>query len=205
LAREHITGQFNIGWDEFSEILATTKPGNNGKILLPYYSPEITPHVTNGGAIRYGLDTSDLRGKVRGVIEAQMASMANHSRWMGVKTSTIYATGGASANREILQVMADMNNVSVYQFQVGNSAALGAALRAAHGHLKGTKGELTWDQVIKGFAEPDKKSVIKPNKEAVKIYKRFRSLYQACEAHALSDGEDPTPALKEFSRELRGL
>ncbi|MDP7248293.1 MAG: FGGY family carbohydrate kinase [Planctomycetota bacterium] len=205
LAREHITGQFNIGWDEFSEILATTKPGNNGKVLLPYYSPEITPHVTNGGAIRYGLDTSDLRGKVRGVIEAQMASMANHSRWMGVKTSTIYATGGASANREILQVMADMNNVSVYQFQVGNSAALGAALRAAHGHLKGTKGELTWDQVIKGFAEPDKKSVIKPNKEAVKIYKRFRSLYQACEAHALSDGEDPTPALKEFSRELRGL
>ena len=204
LAREHIKGQFNIEWDEFSEILASSKPGNNGKILLPYYSPEITPHVTNAKPIRYGLDTSDLRGKVRGVIEAQMASMAIHSKWMGVRTSAIYATGGASANREILQVMADMNNVSVYQSQLGNTAALGAALRAAHGHLKGTKGELPWDEVIKGFAEPVKKSIVKPDKEAVKIYRRFRQLYQACEEHTLNGGEDPSPALKEFSRELRG-
>lgn len=204
LAREHIKEQFNIGWDEFSEILATTRPGNHGKIILPYFSPEITPHVSKAEAIRYGLDTSDLRGKVRGVIEAQMASIANHSKWMGVRTRTIYATGGASANREILQVMADMNNASVYQFKAGNTAALGAALRAAHGHLKGTKAELSWDAVIKGFAEPVKKSIIKPDKETVKTYKRFRKLYQACEDHALRGGEDPSPALKEFSRELRG-
>ena len=41
---------------------------------------------------------------------------------------TIHATGGAAANRDILQVMADVFGAVVYQLQVGNSAALGAAL-----------------------------------------------------------------------------
>ena len=50
---------------------------------------------------------------------------------MRVEVDTIHATGGASANREILQVMADVFDADVYQFEVGNSACLGAALRAA--------------------------------------------------------------------------
>ena len=45
---------------------------------------------------------------------------------------TIYATGGAAANRDILQVMADVFDADVYQLEIGNSAALGAALRAFH-------------------------------------------------------------------------
>ena len=61
-----------------------------------------------------------------------MMSLALHSRWMGVKISTIYATGGASANRDVLQVMADVFDAEVLQLETGNSAALGAALRAFH-------------------------------------------------------------------------
>ena len=57
-------------------------------------------------------------------------ALALHSRWMGVKVTTIHATGGAAANRDILQVMADVFGADVYQFEVGNSACLGAALRA---------------------------------------------------------------------------
>jgi len=44
--------------------------------------------------------------------------MAIHSAWMGVKTKRIYATGGASQNRAILQVLADVNGAAVYQFEV---------------------------------------------------------------------------------------
>ena len=57
-------------------------------------------------------------------------AMALHSRWMGVDIKTIYATGGASANRAILQVMADVFGADVYQFEAGNAACVGAALRA---------------------------------------------------------------------------
>ena len=81
---------------------------------------------------RYGLEERDGPGHVRGVIEAQMMAIARHSRWMGVDVDTIYATGGAAANVQILQVMADVFNAQVYQLEIGNSAALGAALRAHH-------------------------------------------------------------------------
>ena len=61
-----------------------------------------------------------------------MMTMAIHSRWMGVKPESIYATGGAACNKEILHIMAQVFDAAVYQFEVGNSAALGAALRAYH-------------------------------------------------------------------------
>ena len=54
---------------------------------------------------------------------------------MKVAPKRIYATGGASTNTAILQVMADVMNCPVLRIEVAKSAALGAALRAAHGWL----------------------------------------------------------------------
>jgi sugar (pentulose or hexulose) kinase len=48
------------------------------------------------------------------------------------RVDTIHAAGGAAINREILQVMADVFGTRVFQMPVGNSAALGTALRAAY-------------------------------------------------------------------------
>jgi len=203
LAREEVKDAFGLSWEAFSKALKKTKPGNGGKVMLPYFSPEITPNVAEPGVQRYGLRDNDVKGNVRAVVEAQMASMALHSEWMGVKTSTIYATGGASANREILQVMADVQNADVYQFEVGNSAGLGAALRAAHADLKASKKEAPWEDIVKGFAEPVKASRVKPNKAAAKVYREFLKLYAACESHALAGGPDPKDAIKAFKSKLR--
>jgi len=104
--------------------------------MLPWFEPEITPPVSRPGVRRFDLDEHDSSGNVRALVEAQMMSMAIHSRWMGVEVKTIHATGGASANRAILQVMADVFGADVYQFDVGNSACLGAALRAFHAHRR---------------------------------------------------------------------
>ena len=54
-----------------------------------------------------------------------MMALANHSAWMGVTPRTIYATGGASANPDILQVMADVFDADVLRFDATDSAALG--------------------------------------------------------------------------------
>ena len=104
-------------------------------ILLPWFEPEITPAVPIAGVHRYGLGDAGPDADVRALVDAQMMAMALHSRWMGVEIDTIHATGGAAANRSILQTMADVFGATVYQLEVGNSAALGAALRAAHADL----------------------------------------------------------------------
>ena len=181
LAREKICEAYGLGWDGFSEALLSTLPGNEGKIMLPYFEPEIVPNVLDPGVRRFDLAEDDVEGNCRAVVEAQMLSMRLHSRWMDVRPSAIYATGGASANREILQVMADVQGCPVHRFEVTNSAALGAALRAAHGYLDDTGEAVSWEEVVAGLAEPVPGSVIEPAPGTAEVYKEMVEKYAACE------------------------
>ncbi len=61
----------------------------------------------------------------------------------------------ASVNPAILQVMADVLNCPVLRIEVAKSAALGAALRAAHGFLKHSGEQAVWPAIVKGFSDPD--------------------------------------------------
>jgi xylulokinase len=104
---------------------------------------------------------------------------------MGVEVDTIHATGGAATNREILQVMADVFDADVYQFEVANSASLGAALRAAQADAAVRGPAVTWDEVVRELAEPVTSSRIAPVPEHVAAYREFARAYAACEAEAL--------------------
>jgi len=204
LAREKVRDSFQMGWPEFSRALQSTPPGNRGRVMLPWFDPEITPNVLDPGVRRYGLPADDGPANIRAVVEAQMAAMAIHSRWMGVRTETVYATGGAAANREILRILADIHDAEVFQFQVGNSAALGAALRAYHAHGKAEGNEIPWEEVVAGFAEPVRESRITPDPARRALYRDFLELYQACENHALRGGEDPTALGEKFHQKHGG-
>lgn len=52
------------------------------------------------------------------------------------ETTRILATGGASANKSILQVMADVFNAPVYIQKTTEAALLGAAFRAKYAHFR---------------------------------------------------------------------
>ena len=186
LARERVRDTFKMTWQEFSRTLESTPPGNAGRIFLPWYEPEITPPVATPGVRRYGLAEDDAAGHVRGVIEAQQMAIARHSRWMGVEVDTIYATGGAAANVQILQVMADVFGADVYQLEVGNSAALGAALRAWHGDRAAAGAPVSWDEVIRGIVEPIAASRLRPRPDVQAVYKELMQIHAGCEAQALS-------------------
>ncbi len=45
LARERVRDAFGMTWREFSAALDATPAGNDGRILLPWFAPEITPAV----------------------------------------------------------------------------------------------------------------------------------------------------------------
>jgi xylulokinase len=114
-----------------------------------------------------------------------MMALALHSRWMGVKIKTIYATGGASANRDVLQVMADVFNAEVLQLQTGNSAALGAALRAFHADKQADAAPVSWDEVVSGFVVPQVDTRLRPKASNVATYARLIDLYAERERAAL--------------------
>ncbi len=197
LARERVAREHGLDWAAFSAALRSTRAGNGGAIMLPWFEAEITPAVLEPGVRRYGLDPRDGAAGARAVVEAQMMALANHSAWMGVEVKAIRATGGAAANPEILQVMADVFGAGVSRLKVGNSACLGAALRAWHADELAEGRRLTWSDVVEGFVEPERPAFT-PVPAHVALYAELRQVYAACEAHALGAGPDPAPRLAAF-------
>ena len=94
----------------------------------------------------------------------------------------------------VVQVMADVFGAAVYQFEVSNSASLGAALRAAEADAAARGQATAWEDVVRGLAEPVAASRIRPDPAHTATYRELRQTYAACEAHAL--GRGPTPALQ---------
>jgi xylulokinase len=112
-------------------------------------------------------------------------SMRLHSEWMGVSPEQIYATGGASNDLALLQVMADVMNCRVLRIEISKSAALGAALMAAHGWLDAAGEKPRWEKLTAGFSRPVPNSEIRPDKKAARIYDKLLEKYAACEGEAL--------------------
>ena len=151
--------------------------------MLPWFESEITPHVSAGGVRRFDLDEHDAPANVRAVVEGQMMAMANHSAAMthhGV--DRIVATGGASTNRAILQVMADVFGADVYPLRIGNTASLGAALRAYHADRLADGDALEWDAVVATFTESKHGDRLEPRPANAALYRQLRSRYADLES-----------------------
>lgn len=186
LAREKVRELYKIAdWKKFGELVASVPPGNNGGVMLPWFEAEIVPRVNKPGVRRFDLDEKNAAANCRAIFEAQALSMKLHSQWMGVEPEQIFATGGASNDRALLQIIANVMNCRVLRIEVSKSAALGAALQAAHGFLIASGKKTAWDKVVAGFTKPVPGSEIKPDKKAAKVYEELLDKYAGCEADAL--------------------
>ena len=194
LARERIRDRFGMDWAGFSAALRSTPPGNHGRLMFPWFDPEITPDVPVPGVHRVDLDADDAVGNVRAVVEAQMMAMANHSHWMGADVKVIHATGGAAANRDVLQIMANVFDSDVYQFKVGNSACLGAALRAWHADAAASGEPVSWEAVVGDLAAPLVESRVAPDPAATRAYAALRQRYATLESQILGSAVYNRPA-----------
>jgi xylulokinase len=185
LARERVRDMYHLDWRGFNQELASTPPGNHGAIMLPWFEAEIVPRVNRPGIHRFDLDPKDAAANCRAVVEAQMMSMRLHSRWMKVRPKQIFATGGASTNTAILQIMADVFGCPVVRIEVDKSAALGAALRAAHGWLTHSGKKPRWQDVVAGFTDPLPNSKVRPSRTSARVYGRLMEKYANHERDAL--------------------
>ena len=173
LAREAIRDSYHLGWKEFTQALKETPPGNNGGLILPYFSQEITPKVSNPCVIRDKLNESDAKANIRAVVEAQAMASKIHSKWMDVDIHSLYVTGGASINEEILRIYADVHNSPVHRFETTNSACLGAALRAMQGDIG-----CDWKTTVTPYTQHKENSTIQPKANASEIYGELLKKYE---------------------------
>ncbi|XP_022341820.2 xylulose kinase-like [Crassostrea virginica] len=186
LTRERIKDESAEGsWEKFSECLQKTPMGNYGNIGIYFDVMEIQPLVQ--GFFRF--DKSDQKVssfppevEVRAVIEGQMMArkMYMELRGMHIGPDTrILATGGASLNKAILQVISDVFGAPVYVSDIPNSAALGSCYRAKHG-LDGCE----FSDVVKNHPQPE--CVAMPTEGADQVYKDLGVRYKKLESSLTS-------------------
>ena len=202
LARDAVRARFGLDWKAFSRILLTTPPGNGGRLLLPYFTSEITPVVLHPGVRRFGgLEPDDMAGNVRAVAEAQIMSMVLHSDWAGPKPIRILVTAGGSENQGLLTLIAQVFGADVRAFEVHDSSALGAALRAA-GSWLGVHGEpADLSRLHRDLTGTHSTPWIRAAREETAVYQGDNGLlevYAACERRHLGQVSDLEQRYKRF-------
>ena len=174
LAREALRDALEADWSAFdAEGLAKTPPGNDGKVMLPFFGPEITPRRDFDGPVRNFPESEPAPVQIRALLEGQFLNMRLHSQWIGVEAELIRLTGGASQNNGIAQLVADVFQAPVERFAVANGAALGAAIRAAHACGHGL------DTLQETFCKPAADSRLEPATSASGNYERALAAYKS--------------------------
>lgn len=185
-------------WDAFNDAIKSVPAACNGNISFHFKEAEITPRFNSTAVFRFDGEGKPLASfpsvavEARAAIEGQFMSMRQHIGQLGLrKINRVIATGGASVNTQLLQVMASVFGCEVFVAETGpNTAALGAAYRALQGCASKREG-LPSDQVIPlARLLPDStrglKRMATPDAEEAAVYNRHLKRYAELESRVLS-------------------
>uniref|UniRef100_A0A6Q2YLZ9 Xylulose kinase n=1 Tax=Esox lucius TaxID=8010 RepID=A0A6Q2YLZ9_ESOLU len=182
LTRERIRNECAGGsWEVFSSVLKSTPIGNNG----------------NMGDYIIQVAGFPAQEEIRALVEGQFLAKRYHAEKLGYKIipgTRVLATGGASSNKEILQVLSDVFNAPVYTIDVANSACLGCAYRALHGLV--AESGVSFAEAVRKAPEPQLSVSPTPGAKKVKECKAPQhSFYPLPIAHANSLALSALPLL----------
>lgn len=187
LTRQRVRDQCaGASWDLFASLLDTTPRGNFGNIGTYFDLREILPPVV--GDFKFNKNNDRVAKfsqevEVRAVVEGQFLAKRVHAKRLGFSFGgRVFATGGASKNPGIIQVLADVFGASVYTLgkASANAACLGAAYLAFYGSRKKDDDALEFSDVVSNAGSFT--LVAEPNRDAESVYgnmaERYRSLEQ---------------------------
>jgi xylulokinase len=188
LTRERLRNHYaNESWDHFNILLERTPRGNFGYLGLYYDEQEIIPWIQ--GDYRFDKNDGPLDRfpsreiEVKALIEGQFIAKRAHAQQLGYTIDAktrIIATGGASNNNTILQILSDVFNAPVYTQEAANSAVLGAAYQAKRGLVQSKCSDCvdSFQSVVTTAAPPT--LACSPHKDAYEIYtpmvKRYNNI-----------------------------
>ena len=163
LAREKIKKNLQVSWDFFDcRACRETVPGNDGRLILPFFEPESTPLLLMPG-VRRNYETANPAEEIRAVLETQALTLRLHSEWLNGKFRRIRLTGGGSKSEGFRRILADVFQADVETISVTNSAGLGAAIRAANA-VEG----IPFEHLYNSFCRPEE--VVVPNRKNQELY-----------------------------------
>lgn len=178
-------------WETFHALVAEMPAGNEGQIGFYIRDAEITPPIQKTGFVRFDADGQRVEAfgaaaDCRAVCESHFMSMRLHGENVGFEPRRILATGGASVERGLLQIMSDVFGAPVYVASQSDSASLGAAYRALHGWRCEQGGGFVGFGEILSQVKPLELAV-EPNAEAHAVYSSMMDRYARLEQQLIDE------------------
>uniref|UniRef100_A0A8D1Q6S0 Xylulose kinase n=1 Tax=Sus scrofa TaxID=9823 RepID=A0A8D1Q6S0_PIG len=191
LMREKIRDESaSRSWSEFSKALRSTELGNGGNLGFYFDVMEITPEII--GRHRFNAENHEVQ-----LWKTAYSALGELSQpfffffpsfILAVPKTKILATGGASHNKDILQVLADVFGAPVYVIDTANSACVGSAYRAFHGLAAGTN--MPFSEVVK--LAPNPRLAATPTPGAFQVYEALLQRYAVLEQRVLTQTRRPS-------------
>ncbi|MCK4297590.1 MAG: hypothetical protein KAX28_13155 [Candidatus Marinimicrobia bacterium] len=189
----NIIKQFSISHEDFSEVIKKTKPGNSGRLLIPWYVGERTPDVPEAAPLYFGFGLGDFTKEIlcRAVLEGHVLNLYDGFKKMPVDVKEIRLTGGLSRSDAWCQTIADIFEAETVPVE-GEGAAFGAALHAAWVWQKENKAPVSLHDIVTPFIILDEARRKKPISANVEIYRKQKRLFSALSRRIRGiDGDDP--------------
>jgi xylulokinase len=188
-----ILKRYGLDHQTFDSLIRETRPGNEGRLLIPWYEGERTPDVPQAAPVYFGFGLDDFTKETlcRAVLEGHVLNLYDGFRRMPVDIREIRLTGGLSQSPVWCQTIADIFGAETVPV-MGEGAAMGAALHAAWVWLKDTGEPRSIEDVVKPFVIKSEKLRKKPDAKNKAVYETQKQLFHALSRRVRGlDGEDP--------------
>jgi xylulokinase len=183
----------DLSHEAFNDLIRKTKPGNGGRLLLPWYMGERTPDLPQASPVYFGFDLDEFKVEIlsRAVLEGHVLNLYDGFRRMPVEPKEIRITGGMSKSEAWCRTIADVFECEAVPVE-GEGAALGAAIHAAWVWSKESGSPVALKELTSAFVVLDEKRRMKPDPENVKTHRIQKQLFHALSARVRGEtGEDP--------------
>jgi len=170
-----------------------TRPGNSGRLLIPWFSGERTPDVPKASPLYFGFGLEDFTKDIlaRAVLEGHILNLFEGFQRMHVKPVEIRLTGGLARSEVWRQAIADIFEAEVVPVE-GEGAALGAAVHAAWVWFRESGNKVSLKHLVSQFVCPDESLRKKPCLENLKTYRLQKRLFHSLTQRLLKrEGENP--------------
>ncbi|UXI17943.1 methylcrotonoyl-CoA carboxylase beta chain [Sarcoptes scabiei] len=176
-------------WNHFNECLESIPRGNFNNIGFYFDRKEIYPKLK--GDFRFNCYDNPVPSfsnaiEIRALVEGQFLRLKDQAESLGFSNGDqtdvkrrILVSGGASRNRSVLQVLADVFNLPVFRNPIKESACYGSALIARWAGIKDTD-SIGYYQMIEKI-QNEFELITEPSNDSKQIYslemlERFRKL-----------------------------
>ena len=194
--------QFGLSHEEFDALVQGAPPGNNGRVLVPWYEGERTPDLPLAAPLYFGFSISEVVPEVlcRAVLEGHVLNLYEGSVRMPVTPQEIRLTGGLSNSPAWCQTIADIFEAETVPAQ-GEGAALGAAIHAAWVWYREAGQERTLAELSESLVVLDESRRARPNPQHRPTYETLKRLYRALTRRMRGlEGEDPFLLRRDLMR-----